>query len=189
MSICRLGYTLGQICLFLFFYPFLTPRKTKVIKNGTNQVVNGTKKVVNGDTNGHTLVSIKNGHNGYIVEKHLKNILMVKDFDRLETLFIDWYKKIGRISYELALFGSGKGNPIMRLAISLSLSMYIINYYIIRLDFFTSRLMYSVTIYTLSKRILYSVVVSFMAAYVFHVLIVAPFDKLRRSFKSKTNSK
>ena len=166
---------MGIICQITFFYPFVVTRKSSKMDSDSVKETNDTKSVAKGDNSNHLAIL-----NGIIPKQYVE--LLGNIMERV-------YKFIGQNSNVLVIFFSGKGSVIMRLVINLSLSMYIINYYVIRLDFFTSRLMYSVTIYTMSQRILYSVILSFMAAYVFHVLIVAPYDKLRRSFRSKIKTK
>lgn len=125
-----------------------------------------------------------------------------------QTQFRYYYKLIGYYLSETMLFFGGKNNPLGKMLIKLSLAMYVINYYIIRLDFFTSRVMYAITLHNVvscsalliairpiqtihnailvqCKRIMYVVGLSLIGAYFFHVTFIAPFDKLRKSLQQR----
>lgn len=75
--------------------------------------------------------------------------------------------------------------PLARAFIRLSFSVYVINYTFIRWDFFTSRVHNEVVpapFHLLTKRLWYTYILTFVAAYAFHVVIFAPLDNLRRRF-------
>lgn len=67
-----------------------------------------------------------------------------------------YYKLFGYYLSEIMQFLTGKNNPLGRLLIKLSLAMYVINYYIIRLDFFTTRVMYAITLHSVVSWIMSS---------------------------------
>ena len=82
--------------------------------------------------------------------------------------------------------------PLARAFIRLSFSVYVINYTFIRWDFFTSRVHNEVVpapINLLTKRLWYTYILTFVAAYAFHVVIFAPLDNLRRRFTTSAVNK
>lgn len=74
----------------------------------------------------------------------------------------------------------------------LAVSIYIVNYFYIRYDFFSSRILIPLapnTVFVFVKRFLYTMGCTIAASYVFHLLFVAPFDNFRRSLQLNIDSK
>lgn len=75
---------------------------------------------------------------------------------------------------------------------NISVAFYLINYFFIRLDFFTSRVLFTYSWYWLFKRTTYAMILMTIYAFFFHLYFVAPFDTLMRylikSKRSKDNS-
>ena len=67
----------------------------------------------------------------------------------------------------------------------LSYSLYLINYFVVKSEFFTTRNVLSLTWYSILSRLLSSFIIMILAAVIFHLLFVAPFDNLRKTFISK----
>ncbi|KAI1303644.1 hypothetical protein HDE_02075 [Halotydeus destructor] len=80
-------------------------------------------------------------------------------------------------------------SPLVRVVMKLSLGMYFVNYYLIRLDFFTTRVTYALSMYIASKRVFYTLILSLAGAYLFHIFFIAPFEKLRKILKAGSNDK
>lgn len=74
-------------------------------------------------------------------------------------------------------------HPILSVYSKMTVSIYLINYVLIRVDFFTSRVPFALTLYSFSKRILYTLGFTFVAGVIFHLFFFAPFDNIRKSFK------
>lgn len=71
----------------------------------------------------------------------------------------------------------------------LSFAIYVVNYFYIRYDFFSSRVHLPLSpslMYNFAKRFTYTISISVFLSYFFHILFVAPFEALRRSYKIKT---
>ena len=67
----------------------------------------------------------------------------------------------------------------------LSYSLYLTNYFVVKSEFFTSRQVLPLTWYSVIIRILASFNIMLLAAFIFHLLFVTPFDNLRRTLVSK----
>jgi len=63
----------------------------------------------------------------------------------------------------------------------LSLSMFLVSMFYIRFDYFTSRLLYSVSAYDATKRLIYTLFCLLYISAHFHVVFVAPFSSLRKT--------
>lgn len=79
------------------------------------------------------------------------------------------------------------GMRIWKMVCRLSFSLYMINYWIIRYHFFTSRVLFTVTFYDFIFRAVALLFLSMLAAVPFHLLFVAPYDQLRRAFVGSMN--
>lgn len=78
-------------------------------------------------------------------------------------------------------------SALMQAIIRLSFSLYVVNYTFIRFDFFSSRVHNEFVpnaVHLLSKRLIYTFAITILAAYVFHIVIFAPFDALRKRFST-----
>ena len=76
----------------------------------------------------------------------------------------------------------------------LSGSLYLINYWYIRWDFFSNRSLLDTSLMTFLKRFAYIVPFSLIVAYVFHIVFIVPLDKWRcrllgKNMRSKVISK
>ena len=67
----------------------------------------------------------------------------------------------------------------------LSFSLYLINYFVVKTEFFTSRTVFPMSWYKINTRIVGSLNSMMVASLIFHLIFVAPFDNLRRSWVSK----
>ena len=78
-------------------------------------------------------------------------------------------------------------SPLVRFMIKVSYSTYLINYAIIRWDFFTSRVhmdLVPMVSYSIQRRLTYTLTLTYLLAYFFHLIFVIPFDRVRRSLMS-----
>ncbi|KAI1299365.1 hypothetical protein HDE_03778 [Halotydeus destructor] len=66
----------------------------------------------------------------------------------------------------------------------LTFSLYLMNYYCIRYDFLTSRIPFQAGVYHVQKRFIFSLVLTFLVATLFHLIVIAPFDNLRKKYYS-----
>ena len=66
----------------------------------------------------------------------------------------------------------------------LSYALYLINYFVVKTEFFTSRTVFTMSWYVQVNRVLFSGNVMMIASLIFHLVFVAPFDNLRRSWIS-----
>ena len=67
----------------------------------------------------------------------------------------------------------------------LSYSLYLVNYFVVKTEFFTSRTVFPMSWYNIITRIVGSLYSMMNASLIFHLIFVAPFDNLRRSWVSK----
>lgn len=67
----------------------------------------------------------------------------------------------------------------------LSYSLYLVNYVVVKTEFFTSRTVFSMSWYNIIGRTFATLNLMIFSSVVFHLLFVAPFDNLRRSLVSK----
>lgn len=76
-------------------------------------------------------------------------------------------------------------SPLAKALTRLSFSIYLANYYFIRSDFFTSRVVFTNDWYSLTKRIITYFICITLASLLFHVSFVMPFDSLRKMLNVK----
>ena len=67
----------------------------------------------------------------------------------------------------------------------LSYSMYLVNYFVVKTEYFTSRTVFPTSVYSMVTRATASTISMMIASVFFHLIFVSPFDNLRRSWVSK----
>jgi len=88
-------------------------------------------------------------------------------------------------SSESSIFGDDVSISVPKAMVKLSFAGFIISYFFIRYDFFTSRLLFAFDFYNIVKRMIYTVVYSFLLSTSFHLFFLAPFDAVRKSMELK----
>ncbi|KAI1293527.1 Nose resistant to fluoxetine protein 6 [Halotydeus destructor] len=68
----------------------------------------------------------------------------------------------------------------------LSYSMYLVNHFYMRFDFFTTRILYVIDFYNTIKRSIYGLVYVLMLSVSFHLFFVSPFENVRKALDIRT---
>jgi hypothetical protein len=71
----------------------------------------------------------------------------------------------------------------------LSYAVYLSNYYVVKTEFFTSRSLLKLGFYGMTQRLMMSLSLMMIASVVFHLMVVTPFDNLRRKMMSSNSEK